>query len=327
MTLLLTRADVAALLSLEECIAAVEQAFVRQAEGKAVGPGVLGLPVESGGFHVKTAGLALERFYVATKLNANFPDNPARRRLPTIQGVVVLSEGETGRLLALMDSMEITALRTGAATAVAARHLAREDARVATIVGCGRQGRIQLAALARVRKLARVYAVDRDRTISREFARTMSADLGLDVRAVDTLAAGAREADLWVTCTPAREPILRREDVRPGAFVAGVGADNEHKWELEPRLMATAAVVVDSLEQCATIGDLHHAIRAGAMTAADVRATLSDVVAGRQTGRESPEAIVVFDSTGVAIEDVAAATAVYEKALDTGRGLTIDLGA
>jgi alanine dehydrogenase len=327
MTLLLTRGDVAALLSLDECIAAVEQAFVRQAEGKAVGPGVLGLPVEGGGFHVKAAGLALERFYVATKLNANFPDNPARRGLPTIQGVVVLSDGETGRPLALMDSMEITALRTGAATAVAARHLAREDARVATIVGCGRQGRIQLAALARVRKLARVYAVDRDRTISREFARTTSADLGLDVRALDTLAEVARETDLWVTCTPAREPVLRREDVAPGAFVAGVGADNEHKWELEPRLMATAAVVVDSLEQCATIGDLHHAIRAGAMTAADVRATLSDVVAGRRIGRESPEAIVVFDSTGVAIEDVAAATTVYEKALDTGRGLTIDLGA
>jgi alanine dehydrogenase len=163
MTLLLTRGDVAALLTLDECIAAVEHAFALQAEGKALGPGVLGLHVPGGGFHVKAAGLRLSRFYVAAKLNANFPDNPARG-LPTIQGVVVLSDGETGQPLALMDSMEITALRTGAATAVAARHLARPDARVATIIGCGRQGRIQLAALARVRKLERVYAVDRDAT-------------------------------------------------------------------------------------------------------------------------------------------------------------------
>jgi ornithine cyclodeaminase/alanine dehydrogenase-like protein (mu-crystallin family) len=274
MTLLLTRGDVAALLTLDECIAAVEQAFVPQAEGKAFGPGVLGLHVPGGGLHVKAAGLPLGRFYVAAKVNTNFPDNPARG-LPTIQGVVVLSDGETGQLLALMDSMEITALRTGAATAVAARYLARPDARVATIVGCGRQGRIQLAALARVRKLERVYAVDRDQTISRQFAHQMSAELGVDVRPAAALAEVSRQSDLWVTCTPSRSPLLRREDVAPGAFGAAVGADNEHKQELDPGLLAAASVVVDSLEQCAVIGDLHHALRAGAMALADVHAELS----------------------------------------------------
>ncbi len=168
----------------------MEAGFRRQAEGGAVGPGVLGLPVPDGGFHIKAAGLRLARFYVAAKINANFPDNMARRGLPTIQGVVVLSDGETGLPLALIDSMEITALRTGAATAVAARYLARPEAHVATIVGCGRQGRIQLAALARVRPLERVHAVDADPGLAARFAREMSAQLGLDVRP----AASAAEA-------------------------------------------------------------------------------------------------------------------------------------
>jgi alanine dehydrogenase len=325
MTLLLTQGDVAALLTLDECIAAVEQAFALQAEGKALGPGVLGLHVPDGGFHVKIAGLPLSRCYVAAKLNANFPGNPARG-LPTIQGVVVLSDGETGQPLALMDSMEITALRTGAATAVAARYLARPDARVATIVGCGRQGRIQLAALARVRKLERVYAVDRDATISQQFAHQMSAELDVDVRPAAALAEVSRQSDLWVTCTPSQSPLLRREDVAPGAFVAAVGADNEHKQELDPGLLAAASVVVDSLEQCAVIGDLHHALRGGAMSLTDVHAELAEVVGGRKPGRRSPDDIVIFDSTGVAIEDVAAAAIVYEKAIAAARGITVDLG-
>jgi ornithine cyclodeaminase/alanine dehydrogenase-like protein (mu-crystallin family) len=138
MTLILTRGDVATLLTLDACIAAVERAFALQGESRALGPGILGLHVPDGGFHVKAAGLPLSRLYVAVKLNANFPANGPRRGLPTIQGVIALSDGESGRPLALMDSMEITALRTGAATAVAARHLARPDARTATIDRSGR---------------------------------------------------------------------------------------------------------------------------------------------------------------------------------------------
>ena len=325
MTLLLTRGDVAALLTLDECIAAVESAFALQGAGRALGPGVLGLHVPDGGFHVKVAGLSLSRLYVAVKLNANFPDNGPRHGLPTIQGVIALADGDTGRPLALIDSMEITGLRTGAATAVAARHLARPDARVATIVGCGRQGHVQLGALARVRRLERAYAVDRDAAVARRFAEEASTRLGLDVRPAGSVAEVARLSDICVTCTPSRTPLLRREDIAAGAFIAAVGADNEDKIEIEPALMAAGTVVVDSLEQCATIGDLHHALALGVMSAADVHAVLADVVTGRKPGRTSADEITIFDSTGVAIEDVAAAAAIYEKAVSAGRGLTIDL--
>jgi MFS family permease len=216
MTLILTRGDVVALLTLDACIAAVEQAFALQGESRALGPGILGLHVPDGGFHVKAAGLPLSRLYVAVKVNANFPENGRRRGLPTIQGVLALSDGESGRPLALMDSMEITVLRTGAATAVAARHLARPDARTATIVGCGRQGRIQLAALARVRPLERAYAVDTAAAVARRFATETSAQLGLDVRPAGSAAEAAPLSDICVTCTPSRHPLLRREDIAAG---------------------------------------------------------------------------------------------------------------
>lgn len=138
--LVLSRRDVLDLLTLPHCIAAVEAAFRLHAEGRSLGPGVLGVHAGDGGFHIKAAGLVGEQRYFAAKTNANFPDNPRRFGRPTIQGTVVLSDATMGEPLAVMDSGSITALRTAAATAVAARYLARSDARTATIVGCGAQG-------------------------------------------------------------------------------------------------------------------------------------------------------------------------------------------
>src|ERR1051326_4423890 len=146
--LVLSRQDVFAALALRECVDAVEAAFRLHAEGRTFGPGVLAIHVPGGGFHIKAAGLAGERSYFAAKTNANFPDNPARFGLPTIQGAVLLADASNGVPLAMIESGGITALRTGAATAVAAKYLARGDARTATIVGCGVQGERQLAARA-----------------------------------------------------------------------------------------------------------------------------------------------------------------------------------
>jgi len=280
-----------------------------------------------GSFHVKAGFLDLGRRYFAAKTNANFPGNPGRFGLQTIQGVVLLSDADRGTPLAIMDSGEITSLRTGAATAVAARHLSRPDAKIATVCGCGLQGKAQLRALAAVRTLSRAYAVDKDHARAVAFALEMSSALGFEVSAVTDLHAAARASDICVTCTPSREPILDAGSVGPGAFIAAVGADSELKQEIHPALMATSAVVVDMLEQAVTIGDLHHALSAGVMTTGDVRAELGQVVAGVRPGRLSDSEIVIFDSTGMALEDVAAAAAVYERAVRAGRGVEIDLAA
>jgi alanine dehydrogenase len=331
-TVVLPRADVRRLLRMPECIGAVEQAFARHAQGKAIPPDVLGVHVDGGGFHVKTAGMRAEaadhdgRSVFVAKVNANFPGNPSRHGLPTIQGVVALFDAVDGRLLALLDSIEITSVRTAAATGVAAKYLARSDASTVTICGCGEQSRSQLRALACVRPLRRVMAFDADAGRAGLFAADMSRELEIDVEAVGELGAATRESDIWVTCTPARRWLIGRQHVAIGAFVAAVGADSPEKQEVEPELLASSVVVADILDQCAAIGDLHHALEAGVMARGDVRAELADVVSGRIPGRQSAHETIVFDSTGTALQDVAAAQLVYDRALATGAGITLDLG-
>ena len=322
---ILSRRQVLELLGLRECIVAVEDAFRLHAEGRTLGPGVLGIPATRGGFHIKAAGLVGPRSYFAAKTNANFPDNPRRFGLPTIRGTVVLLDAETGEPLAMMDSASVTSLRTGAATAVAAKYLARPDSRAATIVGCGAQGEIQLAAIAAMLPLERAWVVDTDPARAQDFAARAQTDLGIHVAAATDLHAALRESDVCVTCTPSRRPFVVRDDIAPGTFIAAVGADSRGKQELEPALVASSTLVVDVLDQCAEIGELQHALVAGLMTREGVHAELSDVVTGRRPGRTRDDEITIFDSSGTALQDVAAAVVVYDKALASGCGTEVTL--
>jgi alanine dehydrogenase len=322
---ILSRRQVLDLLSLPECIEAVEGALWLHADGRTLGPGVLGVPAAGGGFHIKAAGLVGPRSYFAAKTNANFPDNPRRFGLPTIRGTVVLADAENGEPLALMDSASVTALRTGAATAVAAKHLARAGSRVATVVGCGVQGELQLAAIAAVLPLEHAWVFDTDPARARGLAARAAADLGFRVTAAANLRAALRESDVCVTSTPSRHPFVFRDDVSPGTFIAAVGADSQGKQELDAALVASATLVVDVLEQCAEIGELQHALAAGLMTREGVHAELAEVVAGRRPGRTRDDEITIFDSSGTALQDVAAALLVYEKALARGAGTEVTL--
>jgi ornithine cyclodeaminase/alanine dehydrogenase len=326
-TLLLNRQNVAALLTLDECISAVEQAFELYATGNTMPPGILGVPARDGGFHIKAAGLKLARTYFAVKSNGNFFQNMRRHGMPNIQGLVILCDGENGYPLAVMDSIEITIIRTGAATAVAAKHLARPGSKVATICGCGNQGRISLRALTKVHSLEKVYAYDLNNESALSFSRSLATELRIEVNVVRDLADAISQSDICVTCTPSKEYYLNRDYVTPGTFIAAVGADSEEKQELDPALLASSKVVVDILDQCATIGELHHAIEKGLATRAGVHAELGEVIAGKKSGRTSPVETIIFDSTGTALQDVAAAVVVYEKAASAGNFPTIDFAA
>ena len=319
-TLLLTRPDISALLTLDECIAAVEDAFRHHGEGRSPAPKVLGMPARDGGFHIKAALLSSSPPYFAAKLNGNFFYNAQRFAMPNIQGLIVLCDATNGYPLAVMDSIEITILRTGAATAVAAKHLARPDSRVATICGCGNQGRIQLRALCTVLALEHVYAFDVDEAKARRFADELSRELELAIEVVGQPASAVPKSDVCVTCTPAKRYFIHKEHVAPGTFLAAVGADNERKQELDPQLFVFNKVVTDVLDQCAEIGDLHHAIAQGLVQPSNVYAELGELVAGRKPGRTAREEITIFDSTGTALQDGAAAAVVYERAVKQERG-------
>jgi len=236
--LLLTPRDVAGLLTIDDCIGAVEQAFRLYGEGKAIPPGVLSMHMGDGGFHVKAGVLDVGRHYFAAKVNGNFPENPARFGLPTIQGVIVLCDARKGNPLAVMDSRDVTSLRTAAATAVAAKHLARSDSRILTICGCGNQGRVQAVAISRVCRLQRVFTYDTSAEQAERLAQELAAELRIPVTAVSDLATGVQQSDICVTCTTSRQPILALGDVSPGTFIAAVGADNPEKQEIHPDLMA-----------------------------------------------------------------------------------------
>ncbi len=325
--LLLTPRDVASLLTIDDCIWAVEQAFRLYGEGKAAPPAVLSMHVPEGGFHVKAGLLDLGRQYFAAKVNGNFPENPGRFGLPTIQGVIVLCDAKQGNPLAIMDSREITTLRTAAATAVAAKHLARRDSQTLTICGCGNQGRVQAVAISRICRLEKVFTYDKSAEQAERLARELTTDLRVPVTAVSDLATAVRQSDICVTCTTSRQPLLGLGEVLPGMFIAAVGADNPEKQELHPDLMAKSKIVVDILDQCAVMGDLHHAIVAGVIARADVHAELGEIVAAKKAGRASDEEIVIFDSTGMALQDVAVAAFLYEKAIRRGSGVRLNFAA
>jgi alanine dehydrogenase len=313
-TLLLRRGEVEQMLSIHACIDAVENIFRLQGQGKVPAPGILAVKTARGGLHVKAGLLPGGRNYIVAKLNTNFPENRAAHDLPTIQGLIVLYDGDNGRPLAVLDSIDITIKRTAAASAVAAKYLARPESSVATLSGCGQQAAAQLRALCAVLRLRKIYVFDLDPSAAQNFAINLSDELQLEIEPVHDLGPALQHSDVCVTCTTANKFFVRKEEVVPGTFIAAVGADDTHKQEIDPALMASAKVVADSLEQSCAIGDTHHAIAEGLMRKEDVYADLSEIVAGRKPGRARDDEIIIFDSTGVAIEDAVAAVAVYEKA-------------
>ena len=325
-TVVLGARDVARFLTIRECIDAIAGTLRAHEAGKSRGPASSGFTLPGGSFHAKLAAIEDDgRIFVAVKANVNLPGNPIRHGRPTIQGALILLDGDDGRPLAIMDSIALTSLRTAAVAALAADHLALSDSRTITIVGCGEQGEAQLCAMAAVRPLRAGFAVDVDSARATALAGRLSIQLGWRLEASTDLAAAVAASDICVTCTTAESPLLFAEHLHPGLFVAAVGADNPAKQEIDATALSRSRVVVDSLAACAAGGDLHHAIKANVMTEQDVHGELSAIVAGRVPGRSSRDQVFVFDSTGTALQDVAAAVLVYRRAAAAGAGLRVVL--
>src|ERR1041385_1513123 len=196
MTFLLSRSEVDRLLTMPECIAAVERMFRQLGEGKLSPPGILGIKSQGGGLHIKAAHLPGERDYIVAKLNTNFPRNPAEHDLPTIQGLIMVCDGANGRPLAVFDSIDVTIKRTAAASAVAAKYLARPDSSVATICGCGQQAAAQIRALAFVLPLKKIYAFDPDSTAAESFAATLAQEPGVAIEPARGLLSALQRSDV-----------------------------------------------------------------------------------------------------------------------------------
>ena len=248
--LLLSGRDLQALLKPALVIEALQQTYEQLAANRADQGKSLAFVLEGGSAHVKAGLLPGSRSALAAKVNVNLPGNGQARQLPTIQGVVVLADTMTGRPLAIMDSMALTAIRTAATAMLAARYGARPDSRIAAVIGCGEQARYQIEALRASFPIAEIRLFDLD---DRK-ARTLAAAIGMDsMRALPAVSAAAavEGADICITCTTSKQPVLTEEMPLGACFIAAMGADNPEKSEIDPRLMARARILVDDLEQCA----------------------------------------------------------------------------
>lgn len=298
-----------------DAIAAVRQAFRADGCGETVVPAVINLPIPGvdGEFHVKTAYVAGTP-YVAVKVASGFYDNPSRG-LPTGSGMMMLFDAATGMPAALLlDNGYLTDVRTGAAGAVAADVLALARVRTVGVIGSGVQARQQAICLHQVRPFERLFAWSIDAPGLDCYVREMRERLNVDAAAAADARAVTREADVLITCTPSRAPIVLADWLRPGMHVTALGADGPGKQELDARCLARADLVVcDRIAQCARLGELQHALAAGLLREADVHAELGQVVAGTKAGRTSDAQITIADLTGVGFQDTAIASLAFER--------------
>jgi len=324
-TLLLKRSELSQLLQIKDYIAVMENAFGIYAKQKSYSTGLLHLETDQVEYHIKAGGIKLGKTYFGLKANSNSFSGNKKAGLPNIKGAIILFDGENGYPLAIIDSIEITIKRTGATTAVAAKYLARNDSKVVTVCGCGNQGRIQLESLKEVLPISKVFAFDKDVNAVASYVKDMSAKLSLNIEPVENLKKAVQESDVVTTCTPSRKFFLLKEYVNPGTFIAAVGADSPEKQEIEENLLVDNKIVVDILEQCSAVGELHHAIEAGVLTKEDVHGEIGDVIIGKIPARTSNNEIIIYDATGTAIQDTAAAATCFERAIRAGAGRFINL--
>lgn len=324
--LVLTEPDLRSIVRLDgSAVACVEDAFAALATKPVVMPPILRLDLveHRGEVDVKTAYVpGLDGF--AIKVSPGFFDNP-KLGLPSLNGLMILFSTKTGLVEALLlDNGYLTDVRTAAAGAVAARHLSRPDSQVAAIFGAGIQARLQLEALTLVRPIRRARIWAREFAKAEEAARDLSTSLGIDVEAARDPDSACDGADIIVTTTPAEQPILKAEWLRPGQHITAMGSDSEHKNEIDPTILPRAAYFADSVAQTRRLGELHHAIRAGLIEPDRSFPSLSQVIAGQAPGRESPDAVTLCDLTGTGVQDTAIATLAHARALQAGAGRPIN---
>ena len=321
-TLLATRQQIEAVFGISDAVRCVEDAFRQYGEGKVRMPPKLYLTFEKG--DLRCMPVYMPSLGIAGVKNVTV--HPQNRDLPTVMALICLVEPETGFPLAVMDGTYITALRTGAAGGVAARCLARQDSQVAGFVGTGRQAHAQLAALRlTMPQIREVLAYDARPEAAEAFRRYCESKYGLKTSALQDPAEMVGACDVLITTTPVLSPVVRSEWVRPGTHINAIGADAPGKQELEGALLKRAVVVIDNWEQASHSGEINVPVSQGLIGPSDIHGDIGEVLTGRKPGRSSPDDITVFDSTGLAVQDVACAFEVYRRLTAPGR-TSLDMG-
>ncbi len=320
----LSEKDVQSLLTMDEAVKAVEEAFRLHGSQQTQMPSKVYLQFDpyDGDLRSMPAYIKGSLSAAGVKIVNSTPSNP-EKGLPAVSGIMVYVDPQTGLPLGIFGAGNLTAIRTGAAGGIAAKYLARKDSKTIGLIGCGRQAATQLEALNKFFKIENVFVWGKTQEEIQTFCK-LSGALHPNLQPVQTVQEAA-QADILVTTTPVKQPLVKKAWVKPGAHINAIGADAPGKQELETALLKSAHVVVDEWHQASHAGEINVAHSAGEFSEKDLTAQLGDVVSGKKKGRSSDQDITIFDSTGLAIQDVAVAKVVFEKALKTKQGQVLSI--
>lgn len=324
MVLLLTRDDVISVLDMKDDIDFLKKAFLEMANGTAVLPLRIGIR-PPGGLSLYMPAFLQEMNALACKVVTVYKDNPVKHDLPTTIGKVLLQDSKTGEVICIMDGGYLTAVRTGAVSGLATDYLARKDeGQVCAIFGAGVQAKMQLWAVAEVRKLSKALVYDISSEASEKFCAEMSEKLGIPVE-VGTIDE-CTVADIICTATSSPSPIFDGTRVMPGAHINGIGSHSPNARELDSEIIKRSLVVADAYDACLNeAGDIMMPIEEGVITKEHLHADLGEIVSGKMPGRTEEGQITLFKSNGLAIQDAATAKLVYDKAKEKGIGNEVEL--
>ena len=318
-TLILNGDEVRSLLAPSLVVEAVERAFAAHGRGETVMPAKVYLPLAKYDGDFRGMPVFMDGAAGIKWVNAH-PRNPERNGLPSVLGVFILSDPETARPLAIMDATGLTSIRTGAAAAVATKHLARAASRTLGVIGCGAQARAVISCHLAATTLDEIVVHDRDAAAAERLASDLSS-ARVRVGSLEETAG----ADVLCTLTPSRVPIVDRAMVRLGTHINAMGADAPGKQELDERILDDARVFVDDWDQGCESGEVNVALANGRFGREHLAGSLGEVIAGRKPGRAGETEITVFDSTGLAVQDLAVARIVYDAARLKGLGIDLEL--
>jgi len=325
--LILGDGEVKALITMNEAIKAVEEAFKDKNLNK------VQMPLKSFLFYEKYNGdhrfmpAYLETLNISgIKIVNTHPENRKKYGLPTVSGIIILADPETGAILAILDATWITLVKTAAASAIATKYLAKNNSKVLGLIGAGLQAISHIEALNCIMKLNKVYVWSRNYENAEKLAKYMAEQYSnINFTVTKTIEETVKNSDVIATLTPSRSPIVMKEWINPGIHINAMGADAPGKQELDPLILKKAKIIVDDLEHASISGEINKPLTQGLITKNDVYAEIGEIILGKKQGRTSENEITVFASTGIAIQDIAVAEIAYKKASKQGFGIKINL--
>jgi alanine dehydrogenase len=317
-TLLLTKSEVSRLIRMTEVIGAVEEAYKAFNSGQVEQPDYIGihLPSPRGEIDFKLGYYKANELISMKASSGGFTNNPTAHGVPSGMGTILLFDARSCALICVMDGSLITGLRTGASGAVSVRALARKNARKITSIGTGNQARMQIRAIKEIMTIEEIHAWSRNPDTVLKYKADIEGDFGVPVIIAGSKREAVEQADILITTTRGKGPLVEADWVRPGTHIVAIGTDQQGKQELDPEIFRDAKIVVDSIAQCTEKGETWHPLNRNIITRDDIHGEIGEILLGRKPGRETDEEVTIFDSTGMAIQDNTTSSQIYRNAIE-----------